>query len=405
MNFNNLNARCFFPLRMIVTCFLIFGVNATTKAQSCDFTIGNPVSVPVAGTPPSGFSVIYVLADAYGVILEISNVPTFSQGTTENLVQATSFTYPTGNLPTGLSVGQSIFSLAGCYCFSNHIWLIGCGANGASTIPCAYTVNNGVSVQTTGVYNATPACVLEYIIADDQGNIVGIESSPNFSGLLNGGAYEIYAISSSASTPLSGLSLGQNISNLNGCFEISDYIGVIVCDPVALPIELVYFNAELNLNGAVDVSWITSSERNNDFFTVYRSRNGYDWDEVARINGAGNSNTILTYTFIDEEPHSGFSYYKLKQTDFDGDVSFSDTESVYRNSDERGVLFYPNPSSGNVTFNVEGKKRVILIYSTDGKLVNRLELQGEIKVRLHPGFYHIVYKQNEINHVEILVVN
>ncbi|MGB6036238.1 MAG: hypothetical protein WBG42_08215, partial [Cryomorphaceae bacterium] len=80
-----------------------------------------------------------------------------------------------------------------------------------------------------------------------------------------------------------------------------------------LPITLLSFHAEVK-DGLVHTNWVTASEHNNDFFTVERSKDGNVWEKVGTVDGAGNSNTELTYAFVDDDPYSGISYYRLRQT-------------------------------------------------------------------------------------------
>ncbi len=108
------------------------------------------------------------------------------------------------------------------------------------------------------------------------------------------------------------------------------------------PIELISFDAKLN-GGEVELNWITGSEINNDYFTIERSKDVLVWDEIKNVNGAGNSNQTLNYFEIDVEPLNGISYYRLKQTDFDGLYSYSEIISV--NFDyQSNLTFYPNPT-------------------------------------------------------------
>ncbi len=114
----------------------------------------------------------------------------------------------------------------------------------------------------------------------------------------------------------------------------------------ALPIELVFFKAEVSLLGSVQFLWQTASETNNDYFTIERSIDGMKWISVDRIPGAGNSFEIINYSFEDIKPFGGRSYYRLKQTDYDGAFSFSNTISVQVNflpKINRSVKLYPNP--------------------------------------------------------------
>ena len=94
-----------------------------------------------------------------------------------------------------------------------------------------------------------------------------------------------------------------------------------------LPITLLSFQAKAE-DRQVHTSWITASENNNDFFTIERSKDGTNWEEAGRVEGAGNSNTELSYGFIDEIPYSGISYYRLSQTDFDGTTTLSAPRAV-----------------------------------------------------------------------------
>jgi hypothetical protein len=117
-----------------------------------------------------------------------------------------------------------------------------------------------------------------------------------------------------------------------------------------LPIELRYFSAT-NENDQVNLSWVTSSETNNDKFIVSKSKNGRDYQEMKTIDGAGTSTTENTYGLIDENPYIGLSYYKLTQVDFDGHTSSVMISSNF--SSERVFSLSPNPLSNGELLNVE----------------------------------------------------
>lgn len=96
-----------------------------------------------------------------------------------------------------------------------------------------------------------------------------------------------------------------------------------------LPIELLGFAAEPNELGSVLTRWTTASETNNDYFTVQRSADGFSWEHLGDVIGAGFSNAELTYQYTDPAPLPGRSYYRLRQTDFDGAYTHSDVQAVY----------------------------------------------------------------------------
>src|SRR5690606_28973333 len=112
-----------------------------------------------------------------------------------------------------------------------------------------------------------------------------------------------------------------------------------------LPIELSKFTASVSERTTTLLNWTTKSESDNAYFTVERSADGFAWTELVQIDGAGNSSQTVHYNFEDENPLSGISYYRLKQTDFNGGFTYSDVISVSIYSDEN-ELPYPNPTTG-----------------------------------------------------------
>jgi len=112
-----------------------------------------------------------------------------------------------------------------------------------------------------------------------------------------------------------------------------------------LPVELVDFNVKTLNTSSVDVLWVTSSEINNDYFTIEKSKDLHNWEAVSFVDGAGNSNKTINYSYIDNYPFEGVNYYRLKQTDFDGNYKYEDIKYVVFNSEVINLKLYPNPAS------------------------------------------------------------
>lgn len=123
-----------------------------------------------------------------------------------------------------------------------------------------------------------------------------------------------------------------------------------------LPIELLNFDATVIDNKYVQCDWKTGSENNNDYFEVERSADGLNWGPVDKISGTGNSSSLSNYSINDSTPYSGVSYYRLKQVDFNGQFSYSQTRSVVLKIDNK-LLLYPNPA--NIIIRVEGPLKEI----------------------------------------------
>lgn len=129
------------------------------------------------------------------------------------------------------------------------------------------------------------------------------------------------------------------------------------CTPITLPITLGDFEG-INQGDHNLLSWIVYSQMNNAYFTIERSVNGVDWEVVGTVEGAGTTQHTMFYSLTDLTPNFPVSYYRLKQTDMDGEFSLSEIISIstlnVKNEDFISPLF-PNPSSQFVTFSFNGK--------------------------------------------------
>ena len=158
-----------------------------------------------------------------------------------------------------------------------------------------------------------------------------------------------------------------------------------------LPITLMDFTARPLSENQVLLQWTTASEINNDYFTIERSEDVSHWHTIAEVPGAGNSNTILQYQHTDREALPGTSYYRLKQTDYDGTYSYSEVESVYLTSPrEEGGLMPPHRAdhtllsqlSGNLgweraeVFDLLGKRVSAPVLSSNDSDAIRVPLQA-----------------------------
>ena len=110
-----------------------------------------------------------------------------------------------------------------------------------------------------------------------------------------------------------------------------------------LPITLLYFKA-YPVDDDVKLEWATTSETNNDHFTILRSTSTTSWDIVSQVPGAGSVSTISTYGALDDKPYTGISYYRIRQTDLDGRFTYSPIVSVHMGQ-FASILIYPNPST------------------------------------------------------------
>lgn len=161
-----------------------------------------------------------------------------------------------------------------------------------------------------------------------------------------------------------------------------------------LPIELGSFWAT-DEGGLVALNWITYSEINNEKFTLERSPTGFDFEPIGTLPGAGNSGKKLTYKFVDEAPLGGLSYYRLKQTDYDGMESYSDVISVHRKGTGLTFQAYPNPA-GNEWIRFNQKADIIIVNSMNQLIMTAYEVDKVDASNLAPGVYIIKNQKGEV---------
>lgn len=176
--------------------------------------------------------------------------------------------------------------------------------------------------------------------------------------------------------------------DFNGATGYFFTIGSVDLNAAPLPIELVQFEVTNRDNTHVRIEWKTASETNNDYFTIERSKDGLRWDEVIRIDGAGNSKVLLTYQYFDYSPIQGSSYYRLKQTDFDGLISYSKVSNIFTRGTHNNIRLFPNPTSDEVTVILERPEwDSINVYSSNTgtdvtSLIHVFESNGQLKLDL-----------------------
>ena len=106
-----------------------------------------------------------------------------------------------------------------------------------------------------------------------------------------------------------------------------------------------------------------SKEINNDYFLLERSEDGYNWGEVTRVNGAGNSTQILNYRFNDYRYTNVLNYYRLSQVDFDGRSETFNTIVIDNSIESLKVIKITNMMGQEVD---EHQRGFVIYYYSNG---------------------------------------
>jgi hypothetical protein len=153
-----------------------------------------------------------------------------------------------------------------------------------------------------------------------------------------------------------------------------------------LPVELLYFTAEC-MGEATQLQWSTASETNNEYFTIERSSNAVNYEEVARIQGAGTTSQRSDYSFMVDNNSTAITYYRLRQTDIDGKYEIFAPIAIQcqNNKAATEISIYPVPANDQVNiFSSNSPMTRIEIYSIMGAKVAEEPAEGH-QTTLHIG--------------------
>ncbi len=167
-----------------------------------------------------------------------------------------------------------------------------------------------------------------------------------------------------------------------------------------IPVELVSFSAE-NIDDKVTLRWQTATETNNSGFEIHRTQQlntkaPEDWVSIAFVDGKGTSTKMNSYSFTDKINKPGTYLYRLKQIDYDGTISFSNTLEVDINIPAEFALYqnYPNPFNPSTTikFSLPKQSHVkIKIFNSLGQIVETL-----IDIQMDEGYHEIRFNAANI---------
>ena len=280
------------------------------------------------------------------------------------------------NLGGGGSSGNSNPNFRNCIFWGNTV---------SGTGPQFFNLGGATFVATYSDINLTDQLSPHIISGPVTGNI---NTDPLFSNIALGAGIDGNWLTSDD---------GLQLQNSSPCINVGENTGVPLTDIIAndriinsivdmgtyefeftpLPIELVSFTATCDHSTAL-LQWTTATEINNDYFTIDRSNDAITWNSIGIVKGEGTSTQTQHYTFKDHQPYHEATYYRLKQTDFDGRNEYLasiGTQNCLNTTDETFSV-YPNPTRNalNLTFDLsEADHMVLTLFDMYGGLVKTID--------------------------------
>jgi len=191
-----------------------------------------------------------------------------------------------------------------------------------------------------------------------------------------------------------GLTIFAFDANAQGKFFGGDspgsYSGASVSLGVALYVDYIHIAAQQK-NNTIVLSWATATEVNNDRFEVQKMFRSNEFVTLGSLKGNGSTNLEMHYRYQDHVPLAGSNYYRIRQVDFDGKESFSETISVIYMPPQ--PLIYPNPATTTLHISYLPEKSKLNIYSLDGKINLPVESSKRLNIeRLENGHYFLLIR-------------
>jgi len=156
---------------------------------------------------------------------------------------------------------------------------------------------------------------------------------------------------------------------------------------IITPVELTSFTVSV-VSNVVELNWTTASETNNYGFEVQRSADQTNFQRIGFVVGNGTTTSQHMYKFSDRDLAAGTYYYRLKQIDTDGTITFSgivraDLAAVVR--EYALQQNYPNPFNPATTIAFDLKEDgpvKLLLFNMLGRQVAEL-INGQLKAGSH----------------------
>jgi hypothetical protein len=194
------------------------------------------------------------------------------------------------------------------------------------------------------------------------------------------------------SATFSGGSAGADAVNINAIFArqgtaadaitaVVDGFRVATTWILTIPVEMTTFTAK-KVGSANKLAWQTATEINNYYFDVERSNDGATFQNIGKVKGVGNTNTLSNYDFMDENPLAGTNYYRLQQVDVNGKTTTSKTVAV--NSNGKGsVKVFPTLATDKLSvLTTSEKEEAFEIVNLAGQIVAQGRLTSSADVQI-----------------------
>ena len=217
-----------------------------------------------------------------------------------------------------------------------------------------------IQISTDGGANYTPLCA-KNTISENDGELAGL---PALTGIHQEWTRELVDLSSYVGPGMNNIKLQYYFSSndddvnddyyrkLDDGFYIDNVKLISSTNAlVALPVQFISFDGQLLANKNVELKWNAAADDQHDYFEVQRSVDKNNFITLGKILAAP------PCVFVDPSAKPGNNYYRIKQVDKNGTVSYSKVINIIYNSGKINYLLYPNPVTDVLNLRLSSDKK------------------------------------------------
>lgn len=296
----------------------------------------------------------------------------------------------------------------------------GVNGDGSSRLIFDDLSTNATAKYSTGTCNSAPVAVDDVysgvIGGVVTGNVITNDTEPNGETIIasivrtsNDGVVILNSNGSFTFTPnanFKGSSTTFTYSLLdNGYSPLTSNVATVTINfitPAALPIKLISFTAKYDGKDVL-LNWSTAQEKNFSHFTIEESTDGINYNQLAVVFGAGESDTRKDYSYTDKTVagRKGLVYYRLKSVDIDGKFEYSSVRIIRLDEEMKGITLatYPNPAVNELKITIpaawQSKKATYEVVNLNGQVAKTVITANSSQTEtininsLAPGLYII----------------
>ena len=181
---------------------------------------------------------------------------------------------------------------------------------------------------------------------------------------------------------IGGVTVDNQVSYNPGGTPVGTAKSTAIITGVVLPVKFVGLTATKK-NNTAQLNWQVANENSlTAGYDVERSLNGVDFKKVSLVVPQNNGRSSNSYTSADDLSTvntASIVYYRIKQTDKDGNFVYSEIKSVRLDSKAIAASIYPNPVRGKANLSIdltESTPVTITLNDATGKQVQIVQMKG-----------------------------